>query len=220
MSGAATWTNVFPNGIVLGKAAARGAKVDPAAPTFPWLDLKGPVVTKDTGPTAPTYAVFRGGAVKKFFFSAGNVANFEYHVDHDHVLNSDVFLHAHWGHNGTAISGNMILDFAVTYAKGHNQSIYAAEITPQLTVSTPNIGTIPRWSHVISEFQLSASSPSATQLNSALLEPDGEICIAMTVNTIPTITGGSRNEPYISFVDIHYQSRGIGTKQKTPDFYT
>lgn len=64
-------------------------------------------------------------------------------------------------------------------------------------------------------------TPSATQLDSALLEPDGEIDVYMVTSTIPTITGSAtRNEPYISFVDIHYQSREVGTKQKAPDFYT
>lgn len=66
-------TGVFQNGIVLPKTAGLGTKVDPASPTFPWRDLKGPVFYKDTGPSSPTLAVFRGGSFRKFFFGVGNV---------------------------------------------------------------------------------------------------------------------------------------------------
>lgn len=71
----------------------------------------------------------------------------------------------------------------------------------------------------------SASTTVTTQPNfrwrvidSSLLEPDGVLCIHYDVNTIPTITGGS-NRVFIMFVDLHYQSTGIGTKQKAPNFY-
>lgn len=35
--------------------------------------------------------------------------------------------------------------------------------------------------------------------------------------TVPTVTGGSF---FIHYVDIHYQSTNLGTKQKSPDFWT
>jgi hypothetical protein len=108
----------------------------------------------------------------------------------------------------------------VTYAKGHNQANFSTEINPTITVSTPDIATIPRYRHRVDEIQLSAASPSASQLNSSLIEVDGLLLVHFDVTTIPTITGGSPNEPTILTIDLHYQSTGIGTKQKAPPFWT
>jgi hypothetical protein len=87
-------------------------------------------------------------------------------------------------------------------------------------VLTPNIATIPRWQHRIDEFQLSAAAPSGVQLDSADLEVDGIIMVCFKPSAIPTIGGGSPNEPFLMYVDIHYQSTNMPTKQKAPDFYT
>ncbi|MCK4635847.1 MAG: hypothetical protein KAT32_03210 [Candidatus Moranbacteria bacterium] len=52
------------------------------------------------------------------------------------------------------------------------------------------------------------------------MEPDGLLMVSLKTTTIPTITGSATsNLPYIFTVDIHYQSTGIGTKNKVPDFY-
>jgi hypothetical protein len=42
------------------------------------------------------------------------------------------------------------------------------------------------------------------------------------VTTIPSITGGSTNEPFLQTIDIHYQTTdgAAGTKNKSPNFYT
>jgi hypothetical protein len=40
------------------------------------------------------------------------------------------------------------------------------------------------------------------------------------MTTIPTITGGATTNPFIFTGDIHYQSTGLPTVQKRPDFYT
>lgn len=57
-------------------------------------------------------------------------------------------------------------------------------------------------------------------MDSSSIEPDGVICINLTMTTIPTITGGANNKPCIFFVDLHYQTTNIGTKQKAPNFYS
>ena len=185
-----------------------------------WGDIVGDVTPKASGASTPTLSTFRGGNTKAFAYSAGDDADCFFHLPHDYKPGSDIYLHIHWSHNGTAISGSFVTTCYVTYQKGHNQGIFPAEIAPTITTSTPNIATIPRWQHMISEVQLSAASPSATQLDSDNLEPDGVIILHLVATTIPTITGGSPNEPFIYFVDIHYQKQYFGTKNKTPNFYT
>lgn len=210
-------------GLQVPKTAGLGIKVDSTGtPTFPWRDLLGEVAPKTSGVGAPTLAAFRGGNVRSYFFSSGDDIDLTYHIPHDYVPASDLFIHVHWSHNGTAISGSLVCNFYMTYAKGHNQALngeFAAEANRTLTVSTPDIATIPRYRHRVDETQITAASPAASQIDSDIIEPDGVLLIHMDVTTIPTITGGSPNEPTIFTVDIHLQSTGIGTKAKAPDFY-
>lgn len=56
-------------------------------------------------------------------------------------------------------------------------------------------------------------------LDTDLIEVDGVIIVALVVSTIPTITGGSPNEPFLITADIHYQSNNLATKNKAPDFW-
>jgi hypothetical protein len=205
---------------VLPKANGTGIKVDLETPTFPWFDLIGEIYPKTSGAGTPTLATFRGGQVQTYAWTTNDIGDVIWHIPHDYVPNSDIFIHIHWAHNGTAISGNLVVNYHFTYAKGHGQAIFPAEKNITQTISTPNIATIPRYSHRIDEVQMSAVSPAANQIDSNDIEPDGIILLRMITTTIPTITGGSPNEPYIFFCDIHYQSTGIGTKQKSPDFWT
>lgn len=208
-------------GLQLPKTSGLGIKVDSTGtPTFPWFDLIGDISPKTSGAGAPTLAAFRGGNVRSFFYSAGDDGDAIFHVPHDYVPSSDMFLHLHWAHNGTAISGNLVVDFYITYAKGHNQANFAAEVNRTLTVSTPDIATVPQYRHRVDETQITAASPAASQLDSDIIEVDGLILVHFNATTIPTITGGATNEPAFFTLDIHYQSTGVGTKQKSPDFWT
>jgi hypothetical protein len=208
-------------GLQLPKTSGVGIKVDSTGtPTFPWRDLVGDIVPKTSGPGAPTLAAFRGGSVRAFFYSNGDDADCVFHIPHDYVPGSDLYLHLHWAHNGTAISGNLVVNFYITYAKGHNQANFAAEVNRTLTVSTPDIATVPQYRHRVDETQISAASPAASQIDSDIIEVDGLILVHVDCTTIPTITGGTTNEPAFFTLDIHYQSTGVGTKQKAPDFWT
>jgi hypothetical protein len=187
--------------------------------TYPWRDIIGDVSPKPLAPNAPSIAVFRGGTYSAYFYSAGDLANMVFHVPHDYAMGTDMFLHLHWAHNGTSITGSLVSTLGVSYAKGHNQSNFDVEVAPVITVYTPDIATVPQYRHRIDEVQISAVSPSATQLSSSIIEPDGLILVNLTTTTIPTIAGGSTNEPAIFTCDLHYQSTGIGTKNKVPNFY-
>lgn len=205
--------------IVLPKTSGFGIQVDTAAPTFPWQDLPGILRPDPIGASSPTLAAVRGGLTREFFYSANDKMDMDFHIPHDYVAGSDLFLHIHWGHNGTAISGNFVVTFTYTYAKGHNQAIFPAEKAVVMTYATVNIATTPRYIHRIDEIQLSSNGGSATLQDTALIEPDGVFLVNMTVTTIPTITGGTTNEPFVCYADMHYQSTNIGTKQKAPNFY-
>lgn len=184
-----------------------------------WKDLIGDITPKTSGVGAPSLGAFRGGNVRGFAYSAGDDGDAVFHIPHDYKMGSDLFLHLHWGHNGTAISGSLLVNCYVTYAKGHNQSAFSTEVTAPISVSTPDIVTVPQYRHRIDEIQLSSLTPSGSQINTSLIEPDGIIMVHFDVVTIPTITGGTPNEPFLFTLDIHYQADMIGTLNKAPNFY-
>jgi hypothetical protein len=194
-----------------------GLKINNA---YTWRDLEGDVSLKVGGAGQPILdELFVGSTFQVPFFGANDVASFAFHMPHDWVVGSDLYCHVHWCHNGTAISGSLVNQFEFSYSKGHNQENFPSPITVTQTILTPDIATVPRYRHRIDEFQLSAASPTVNQIDTDLLEVDGLILCSIKTTTIPTITGGTPNEPAILFVDIHYLSSNIGTINKAPNFY-
>ena len=69
--------------------------------------------------------------------------------------------------------------------------------------------------------QLSATTPSGSQIDSDDLEVDGVILVRVYLSSNDiTVSSGSVPDPFLHYVDLHYQSTGIGTKAKVPDFWT
>ena len=209
------------NNLTLSKSPSAGIKIDTNTPTYGWRDIIGDITPDDAGAGSAVLDIWRGGSYRAYFYAANDRIDMIYHIPHDYVAGTDLFLHLHWGHHGTAISGQLVVTMGMTYAKGHNQANFPAEKAPVLTVSTPDIATVPQYRHRIDEIQISTTGGSATLINTADLEPDGLILTSAIVTTIPTITGGAeRDLPAFFTLDVHYQSTNIGTKQRTPDFYT
>ena len=129
------------------------------------------------------------------------------------------FIHIHWSHNGTSISGTLIVEAEWTYSKGHGQSSFAQTKIVSISYPAVNIVTTPRYIHRIEEVQLSTKGGSASLLDTDLIEPDGLFLIRIKAVSIPSISGGSPDKPTILFCDIHAQSMNIGTKQRSPNFY-
>lgn len=208
-----------PNGTVRPKTKGIGTKVDLASPTWPWRDLEGQVTPRASAPNNATLDVWNGN-IRRWSFNTNDVSDNCFHLPHDYVPGSDLFVHVHWGHNGTAISGSIAFRFYHTYAKGHSQAAFPTEKQLDFSLSTPSVGTVPQYQHMITEAQLSSASPTASQLDSSILEVDGLIMGTMQVVTLPSISGGTVSRPFVFYVDLHYQSTEIGTKQKAPDFWT
>jgi hypothetical protein len=202
--------------LVLPKTTNKGIQVDTTTPTFPWRDIIGDVTPKTTGAGTPVSGAYQGN-IYAMKFIANDVVDCIFHIPHDYVPGTDIHLHVHWSHNGTAITGNAVFTHYSTYAKGHNQANFPAEVTSTITYNTTNIATTPQYRHRIDEIALSTAGGSAALLNTTNLEPDGIILVRLKLTTLPTITAG---DLFIHTIDIHYQSTNIGTKAKAPSFYT
>ena len=77
-----------------------------------------------------------------------------------------------------------------------------------------------QYQHILSETQYSASAPAGLQLDTDDLEVDGVILVRLEMTTNNITSSGAVPDPFIHYVDVHYQSTGIATKAKAPDFYT
>lgn len=221
-----TWTeegkisvagDYLPRGfVVFKKASGNGIKIDQTTPTFGWRDLLGEVIVRNTGASKPTFATYRD-TLSDYKFAAGDEEFFDYHIPHDYVLGTDIHLHIHWSHTGNLVTGGTVtFEYEISYSKGHNQAAFSASVTATFngTASTT------QYQHIITEIQISAASPSASQIDSDDLEPDGVIMarLKVTSNDI-TVSGGAVPDPFIHYADVHYQSTNISTKDKVPDFY-
>jgi len=191
---------------------------------YGWKDKEGPVVPKTSGLGAPTLTTYAGGNVREFAFSAGDDYDYRFHIPHDWAPGTDMFIHFHWSHNGTNISGSLVVNHYFTYAKGHGQvgvsgATFPAEKNITHTIADLDISNTPRYLHRVDEVPLSTRVGSASLLDTRLLEPDGLILGHFDVTTIPTITGGAA-KPFIHFVDLHYQVDRFATRRRAPDFYS
>lgn len=203
----------FNKGIAISKDQQSGIKVDVDTPEFPWFDMEGPVYVRSVGANSPSYNVYQG-SLREFQFGVNDQVEHTFHIPHDYVMGSDLYIHVHWSHNSASTpSGLVTWGLEVSYAKGHDQAPFSTPITFGVAQSANPV----QYQHMIAEVQLSSSTPTALQLDSALIEPDGLIMVRtyLLSNTMSPAT-----EPFAHFVDIHYQSTNIGTKNKVPDFWT
>jgi hypothetical protein len=204
--------------IILPKTSGQGVQVDTASPTYGWRDLEATEFPDPVGADAPQFSTFLTN-IRAYSYGAADKMDMRFHIPHDWVPGTDLFIHHHWSHNGTAISGNAVINSWCTFAKRASE-IFPAAKNQTMTYATVNIATTPRYIHRVDEVQLSSAGGSATLLDTSLIEVDGIILCGVIFTTIPTITGGAPNEPFLFRTDIHYQSSNIGTKAKAAPFYT
>ena len=174
---------------------------------------------RGAGGNDPVWAVWKGN-IRQYQYSANDETTHVFHMPHDYAPGTDVYIHVHWSQivvdtgGGGGSPGDVEWLFEVTWAKGHNQAAFGTNVTPSVTQTAS--GT--QYQHMIAEVQLSAAAPAADQLDTDDLEVDGNFVVL-----VKRSNGGADTldqDPFVHFVDIHYQSTGIPTKNKVNDFYT
>ena len=211
--------------LVLPKTTGVGIKVESTAPTFPWRDLLGDQFSRNTGGTKPTLSVYNGD-VDAWQFSDGDEAFLSFHIPHDYVAGTDIHLHIHWSQTyDSATGGTLDFKYFAVYAKAHNQtsgSVFGPSTPITATFSSIDINDgasgLLQYQQHLTEVVISAATATGALFDRDDFEPDGviELTFEMDANNL---TGVAVTDPFIHFVDIHYQSTNIGTKDKAPDFY-
>ena len=217
-----TGTGAFSDNLTLPKTSGKGIRVDPSSPTFGWRDMLGAISILSPGANDPTLSVYRGN-LRAFYFSNAvmNEVYMDFHIPHDHVPGTDLYLHFHWSQivvdtGGTAgVPGVVKWQAEISYAKGHNQAAFSTPVTTSATQTAS--GT--QYQHMLAEVQISAASPSASQIGTDALEPDGVLLVRIFRD--PADGGDTLNQvPFLHYADVHLQSTSMPTKQKSPGFYT
>jgi hypothetical protein len=210
MEGPFTTSAVHTSHTVYPKAQGNGVQIDQAAPAYAWHDLLGDIIAKDSGAGSPSIVAWKGG-IKQVRFAVGDSEDVAFHIPHDWVPGHDCFIHIHWSVLD-ASTDTYTFEMELTYGDGHNQGPCVANITTSVAQAAPGVAH----QILVSEVQLTAASPSASQLDSALMEPDGTVFCDVRLLS----KSGAGSDPFIHHVDLHYKSTGIGTVAKAPDFWT
>ncbi len=221
--------------VVVPKTSGVGVKVDNTTPTFGWRDLLGDIKTRPAaggGAAAqPDFVAYRGSIYGyRFGTIAPNAhlheAFIEFHIPHDYVPGTDLYIHSHWsqivadtgGAAGVPGVAEWFWDF--TYADGHGTAGGAADpFVAPLTISTTQQGSTTQYGHMIAEVAFTNDGGDATHLDRNTIAVDGLVLVR--VYRDPGSANDTLNQnTFLHFVDIHYQSTNMATKQRAPDFYT
>ena len=210
----------------LAGTSGTGIKIDLTTPTFGWRDILGQIQTKGVGASDPDWVVYRG-SIYQYRFSAGHLheAWVNYHVPHDYVPGSDLYIHVHWSENivdtgGTAgVPGNVKWYFDITYADGHGTAGGAADpfVSP-ITVSVVQQASTTQYGHMIAEVPFTNNGGTGGLLNSNTVQVDG-LFLVRIYRDPADVADTLNQEPFVHMVDLHYQSNNLATKNKSPNFY-
>lgn len=205
-------------GMMVPKTQGTGIKVDSlGTPTFPWHDLHSSLHTDiNTPATVPVFIEYQG-TIHARQFDVNDEAFIEFHMPHDYAMGTEVFIHGHWSHNGTTVTGGTVSwTFELSYAKGHGQAAFSS---PKLVTATQTASTT-QYMHMVAETSMTAATESSTAFAVALMEPDAVLMcrVYLSANNM-TVSGGGVPAPFLHFVDLHYQSTNVGTKNRAPNFW-
>lgn len=202
------------------KTKGKGIKVDSlGTPTFGWHDLIGHIEVDYSNPSiSPDYTIYKD-TIKALRFSVNKECQVVWHLPHDYLMGSPIYIHAHWSHASVKVaSGSVTWGFDLLYAKGHDQANFGSVATVAITQNA----SVTPYRHLIGENIASVSGGSASALDTDILEVDGLIFgrVYLLANNIVTTDASIAPDPFLHAVDIHYQSTGVATKQRAPDFWT
>jgi len=200
------------------KTQNAGIKTDSlGTPSYPWHDIIGNIHVEAGGAQTPEFVPYQGG-IKALQFALSDEGFLDFHIPHDYVVGTEVYIHVHWSHTSTLVTGGTVTwGFEMSYAKGHNQGAFLVPVSVGLIASASST----QYQHMIPEVLITSIGGGATSISVGDIEPDGIVMVRVYLDSNDiTVSGGLAPEPFVHFVDLHYQSTGIGTKQKSPDFWT
>jgi hypothetical protein len=208
--------DTIPNGQVFPNTKGVGIEISGVTSDFGWHDLIGNLYNVNEDLNSAQYNTYRGG-IRSYQFIEGHEAFVNFHMPHDYLPGSEIYIHVHWSHNSAVVTGGTATwVFETMYSKGHNQAAFQVPIL----ISVIQSASLIPYQHMIAETVASVDGGSGVLLDTLDLETDGilQCRLYLDSNDISTSNATIVN-PFAHFVDIHYQSTGLPTKNKAPDFW-
>ena len=120
--------------LVLSAKTNRGIRINPSSPVYGWKDLLGSIQARTTGAaTIMPFAAYQSGIYQYQMDTVNREAHNEFHLPHDYLPGSDIYIHVHWSLAAAGGTGSATFTFDLMYAKGYNQAAFPAAVTTTVT---------------------------------------------------------------------------------------
>ena len=208
---------------VFSRKQGNGIKLGLEAPVFGYRDLLGSIIVKNTGASAPTFTTYRG-SISQYAFAVATLqeAWFEFHMPHDYVPGTEIYIHTHWSQITVDVVTNQAAwNFDITYADGYGTPGGAADpFVAAKTITKTQLISTTQYGHMIAEVVITGATDTATTFDRTKPKVDGLFLVRVYRNQ--GINGDTLAQiPFLHYVDLHYQTNGImGTYNKNTPFYS
>lgn len=223
----------FTESVVLPQASGKGLKVgdfdsgDNAS--FGWRSLAVPIstfggadVSSPQAYTDPTWARIASSPFYGYRFAINNAAYASFVLPHDLVPGSALHFGVHWLADNVAspiVYQQRYVTWSISYmhALGFNQAAFAPNAesaSPQqaaLTVAT--LGSSTAHKHMTSVTSALSVTPEPNSLAYVRLK-------RIANATASPLNADNTNSIFVLAMSVFYRSTGMGTKSRTPDYYT
>ncbi len=193
-----------------------------------WKDLYGLVSIRGAQGNPPTLQPVDSNSRFYEYATSNNALTdfyFEFHIQHDYKIGSDVYFHVHHLTNTNA-NANLVVEFItdvslaqLSYAGSTNplNSKFFQELGGSTTLAqiAHTYDADPQYRHVVSEIQLSSNGGSANTLDSNKINVDSIILVRLRRNAGVGADTATNNYVFVLQADLHYQSARIGTLLRT-----
>jgi hypothetical protein len=207
--------------ITVPKNSGYGIKIDVDNPTYGWRDIISAIYIDGNASLKPSWVQYTG-VMYQYQFGGGaspDQAQVSFHMPHDYALGTPLYIHAHWSNN-VVTSGSVQWTFDIMYASGHGTAGgYSDSFNAHsITISGVQVAPTGAFGHMICEVPFTNNGGTGGLLDTNKMMVDGLILARVSRGG----TGSSdtlSQDPFLHFVDLHYQSTNLPTKNKAPNFY-
>jgi hypothetical protein len=208
-----------PTGIVFPKTQNTGIKVDNTTPTFPWKTQQSTLLYNPADSNIPVLTTYVTGVLESLY-TEGDHTTARFQIPHDYVMGTNIYISAHYSHNSTVVTGGSVTwNFPNIHSKSHDRQNFDANPVKQ-TSATSTVSTMATRVRDMNTL-LATSGGGVDIIDADHIEPDTIILMEVIFDSNDIITSDvSTPGVFLHAVNIQYQSTGVGTKNREPDFWT
>lgn len=183
---------------------------------FVWRDKEGLIIPDNS----KALTAFRGN-LYGYEIGAGEKIACIFHMPHEWIDGTDLYIHPHWGHNGTIV-GPDDYEWTIYASYAHRKAdlatvcpVFPAEVSTDIVVSGVTSTSHPQYCHSVDEILFATKGGAGAMFDSDDIATDGIILATVELKYEPGLGVGGKT--FLFTADLHYQGRPYGTTNKDPD---